>query len=114
VDAITYTVTNTQPLRLKCEAVEPGGKLCGSSYLNEDFRTFAKERLKDEKYLSEGEDGIPLDDLIEERIMKNFENRVKRYMDFQRPNACKYVFDVPHLRADKAKRFLRWKFPVTQ
>jgi len=107
-------VTNTEPLRLKSEVVEPGGKLCGSSYLNEDFRAFVKERLKDEKYLTEGEAGLTLDDIIEERIMKDFENRVKRYMDFRRPNASKYLFDVPNLRPDEAKRFYRWKFPVNQ
>src|ERR1700744_3555128 len=69
VDAITYTVDGTLPLRLKRETVPSGGKmhaglsdhfsdsiqgkLCGSSYLNEGFRIFALEKLEGEHYLEE-------------------------------------------------------------
>ena len=115
VDAITYTVTNTEPLRLQSEVVESDGKLCGSSFLNEDLRAFAKERLKDEIYLWQAEEGqSSLDDVVEKRIIKKFENQVKRNMDFRVGQSCNVWFEIPNLRANETKRFRHWNFPVTQ
>jgi len=104
------------PLRLEREVVEPHGELCGSTYLNDDFRAFVKEKLKDEKYLTAPQtqlgENLTLDDLIEERVMKVFENMVKRKMDFGNSNAAKFVFDIPGLRPDAVKGFYSWKLPV--
>jgi len=104
------------PLRLEKEIVEPDGELCGSSFLNDDFRKFIKERLKDETYLNDinGQSNVKLtlDELIEERIVKVFENKVKRKMDFGNSKAVRFVFDVPGLRLDVEKGFYSWKLPV--
>ncbi|XXG98242.1 peptide transporter ptr2 [Hypoxylon texense] len=80
VDANTYTISQTQPLRLSDEVVEPGGGLCGSSYLNEAFRALLHKRLKAEKqYLERGR--ITLDGIIEDIIINKFEYITKRQFD---------------------------------
>ncbi|KAI0813764.1 hypothetical protein GGR55DRAFT_635774 [Xylaria sp. FL0064] len=80
VDANTYTVSQTQPLRLREEAVTPGGGLCGSSYLNEGFRKMLHKRLETEKhYLESGV--ITLDGIVEHIMMNEFEYKTKRQFD---------------------------------
>ncbi|KAI1395126.1 hypothetical protein F4819DRAFT_506014 [Hypoxylon fuscum] len=80
VDANTYTVSQTQPLRLSNEVVEPGGGLCGSSYLNEAFRTLLHERLKTQKQnLEKGRD--TLDGIVERIMINDFEYTTKRRFD---------------------------------
>ncbi|KAK7906417.1 hypothetical protein PG985_016423 [Apiospora marii] len=99
VDANTYTISKTIPLRLTHEVVEPGGKyeatqassttcsqdhsggLFGSSYLNEGFRKFLKERLKDEVYLERGADTI--DSIVEKIMIEMFEYKIKRSFDYR-------------------------------
>lgn len=99
VDANTYTISNTTPLRLTNEVVEPGGKhetaqahlntcsqdqsggLFGSSYLNEGFRKFLKERLRDELYLERGADTI--DSIVEKIMIEMFEYKIKRSFDYR-------------------------------
>ncbi|KAK8130804.1 hypothetical protein PG999_003184 [Apiospora kogelbergensis] len=80
VDANTYTVSRTNPLRLTHEVVEPGGGLFGSSYLNESFRKLLKGRLKDELYLESGTHTI--DSIVEKIMMEDFEYKVKRSFNY--------------------------------
>ncbi|KAK7974420.1 hypothetical protein PG989_016268 [Apiospora arundinis] len=89
VDANTYTISNTTPLRLTHEVVEPGGGLFGSSYLNEGFRKLLKERLKDEVYLERGVDTI--DSIVEKIMMETFEYKVKRSFDYYRVKGLKKI-----------------------
>lgn len=44
VDAVTYTLTQREPVRLK-EEVTPEGRSCGSSFLNQGFQQLLKRRL---------------------------------------------------------------------
>ncbi|KAK6189536.1 hypothetical protein LQW54_013168 [Pestalotiopsis sp. IQ-011] len=63
VDANTYTVSQTTPLRLQAEGAPPQGGLFGSSYLNEAFRDLLREQLATETYLED--DGDTLDAIAE-------------------------------------------------
>ena len=45
VDAVTYTLTQQEPVRLK-EEVSPEGRSCGSSFLNQGFQQLLKRRLE--------------------------------------------------------------------
>ncbi|KAK7941501.1 uncharacterized protein PG986_013888 [Apiospora aurea] len=102
VDANTYTISGTTPLRLTHEVVEPGGKyernpsqpkhllttsggLFGSSYLNEGFRKLLKECLKDELYLERGADTI--DSIVERIMMEMFEYKIKRSFEYYKIKA---------------------------
>ncbi|RYC58125.1 hypothetical protein CHU98_g8073 [Xylaria longipes] len=80
VDANTYTVNQTEPMRLKAEGAPPQGGLYGSSYLNEQFRDLIRDRLAtEEAYFAARGDTI---DAIAETIMMNeFEYRCKRSED---------------------------------
>ena|ERR1700753_2393754 len=102
VDATTYTVSATQPLRLKQEAVQPDGSLCGSTYLNERFREYLKTRLKDEKYLEKGRTTI---DTVVDFVMPEFETKVKRTVDFRHTAHSQTKFRIPYLQANEAKGF---------
>ncbi|KAI1350063.1 hypothetical protein F5Y01DRAFT_165372 [Xylaria sp. FL0043] len=102
VDANTYTVSQTQPLRLREEAVTPGGGLCGSSYLNEGFRKMLHERLATEKhYLESGV--ITLDGIVEHIMMNEFEYKTKRQFDIYDKISENYY--CANLRDDPKKGF---------
>ncbi|KAL2141237.1 hypothetical protein VTI28DRAFT_2650 [Corynascus sepedonium] len=100
VDANTYTVSATTPLRLTREVVPPGGGLHGSSYINENFRTLLRSRLANETYL-ENED---VNGSIERIMFKDFEYRIKRTFNCYAPKN-KLAFDFPGLRPDPGKGF---------
>ncbi|KAI1775051.1 hypothetical protein F4818DRAFT_451981 [Hypoxylon cercidicola] len=104
VDANTYTVSQTQPLRLSDEIVEPGGGLCGSSYVNERFRTFLHERLQAEKqYLEHGR--ITLDGIIENIVINKFEYDTKRHFDIYDEQRVHERYYCAGLEDDAAKGF---------
>ncbi|OIW35554.1 hypothetical protein CONLIGDRAFT_710725 [Coniochaeta ligniaria NRRL 30616] len=100
VDANTYTVSMTTPLRLTREVVPPGGGLHGSSYLNEGFRRLLMDILKDETYLEDGENTIA--GCVERIMINDFEYRLKRTFDCYTARGYK-VFDVPGLRENPKK-----------
>ncbi|KAI8624105.1 hypothetical protein F5Y19DRAFT_481002 [Xylariaceae sp. FL1651] len=104
VDANTYTISLTTPLRLRTEVVEPGGGLFGSSYLNERFRKLLKELLRDEKYLETGVETI--DGIIESIIIGKFEYSTKRSFDCFLHKTGAKRFPISGLRDNPAK-FLR-------
>ncbi|RYP65492.1 hypothetical protein DL770_008983 [Monosporascus sp. CRB-9-2] len=79
VDVNTYTVSRTTPLRLTKEIAQPGGDLCGSSYLNEAFRDLLREKLKDERYLEQGQ--VTLDGIVGNILISEFEYKTKRHYD---------------------------------
>ncbi|MCJ1246533.1 hypothetical protein MMC30_003741 [Trapelia coarctata] len=102
VDAITYTVDRHYPLRLKREAVKPGGELCGSSYLNEDFHKHLLERLQDELYLEIN--GLTIESIVEKETI-DFENRLKRTFDIARSKFPVEEIFIQGLVANHEKRF---------
>jgi hypothetical protein len=120
VDAATYTVDETLPLRFKTEVVELGGKallsdsppqanpqagaLCGSSYINERFDDLLVKRLSDEHYLKK--DGEDMSRVID-RLVVEFERRDKRALDNMFPdNLENYYLLVEGLKQSKKKHFL--------
>lgn len=67
VDLISYTITSLKPI-LEIKEASPGsGALCGSTFLNQRFEAFLRNRLKNE----EGFD----DELLAE-AMERFEDQV--------------------------------------
>ncbi|CAG8983994.1 hypothetical protein HYALB_00009003 [Hymenoscyphus albidus] len=110
VDAITYTVNQTCPLRLEAEGVEAGGALCGSSYLNKAFQEHLSARLKDEDYLERN--GISIRSIVDTEVVK-FENNIKRKIDIIRPTSVFEFVEIQDLRADPRKNFGRNRLRLT-
>ncbi|KAL5355362.1 hypothetical protein BJX96DRAFT_48015 [Aspergillus floccosus] len=106
VDTITYKVASNWPLKLEREAVAPSGALCGSSYLNEDFRKTIERRLGEETYLQNRDAKIDM-------IMDQFENEIKRNFD---PTRMRYAVRVliDNLRENKEKGFTAHKMHITK
>ena len=112
MDAVTYTVNSTYPLRLEKEEVPPGGisyqttysyhtnqcigDNCGASYLNENFREVLEERLKHESYLFRN--GETKESVVG-RLIPDFENEYKRRIDVTGP--CKHNIHIAGLRGDE-------------
>ncbi|KFZ03935.1 hypothetical protein V502_10543 [Pseudogymnoascus sp. VKM F-4520 (FW-2644)] len=113
VDAITYTVDKTYPLRLKAEGVEAGGDLCGSSYLNEAFQAHLHSRLQGEDYLEVN--GLTIESIIDVRLF-DFENEMKRSMDIVTFNNLPDVIFVQGLRANPnpEKRFTKNRVKISR
>lgn len=88
------------------------GKLCGSSYLNENFREFTLEKFSDEKYLEESIPRKSIRGIVESAIMIRFEDLVKKNMDFRRKDTSRVCFYVPGLRPNAAKGFRDERFFV--
>ncbi|KMU74096.1 HSP70 family protein [Coccidioides immitis RMSCC 3703] len=101
VDAVTYKVTSTLPLKLEREAGTPGGALCGSSYLNENFSRLIRDRLAGEYYLIDN--GYPVERKID-FILEEFENRVKRTFNPREKRKIE-VFMFDGLRENTEKKF---------
>ncbi|RYP47954.1 hypothetical protein DL768_006109 [Monosporascus sp. mg162] len=72
-------------------------------YLNEAFRDYIRQRLKDEKYLEK--DGITIDGIVETIMMNEFEYRCKRSFDITVPNQHYKAFACEGLKEDKSKGF---------
>ncbi|RYP70522.1 hypothetical protein DL769_004936 [Monosporascus sp. CRB-8-3] len=104
VDANTYTVSRTTPLRLTKEIVQPGGDLCGSSYLNEAFRDLLREKLKDERYLERGQ--VTLDGIVENILISEFEYKTKRHYDIYDRQRLPESFYCGGLEDNREKGFL--------
>ncbi|KIW73815.1 hypothetical protein, variant [Phialophora macrospora] len=104
VDAATYTVDGTVPLRFRTEVVELGGALCGSTCINEKFEELLVKKLGDEHYL--WQDGEDMSRFID-RLVVAFERVDKKKLDEMFPdNIARYHIRVPGLRANKKKNFL--------
>ncbi|KAG5656912.1 hypothetical protein KAF25_011081 [Fusarium avenaceum] len=104
VDANTYQVSKEDPLRLTNEVVAPGGGLHGSSYLNEGFREYLLNLLKDETYLEHGTETIK--GIVEKYMIDKFEYQIKRCHDCSKPPGVK-LFPISHLRDNQSKGFRR-------
>ena len=76
VDATTYRITQTHPLRLKEEVVHVGGAMCGSSFLNDRYRKVLEARLDGKQ----PPPGLSLEVEIEE-LVGEFEHVGKRKID---------------------------------
>ncbi|KAJ9133270.1 Hsp70 family protein-like protein [Pleurostoma richardsiae] len=107
VDATTFTVTQTTPLRLSEEVVEPSGGLHGSSFINEAFRKHLRELIKEERYLEQGLE--TLDGIVEKYMIAEFEYKIKRNFDYTVANGRKRV-QIPYLRDNPERGISRSSF----
>jgi hypothetical protein len=99
VDAVTYEVTSSDPLRLSAEVVPPrsalrfdlqsdhrlqvSAKLCGASYINERFTSFLMNKLNNESYLEKN--GKTIRSIVDRKVIE-FENTTKRIWDLNNPH----------------------------
>lgn len=84
------------------------GALCGSSYLNENFRKHLLERLGSEDYLED--DGMTIEGIVDEGMVE-FEFIWKRTVDLAASRDPNYkvptwVVKVPGLKESRRKRFI--------
>ncbi|PVH73657.1 hypothetical protein DL98DRAFT_594843 [Cadophora sp. DSE1049] len=98
VDGVTYSVTNTYPLRLKVEVGEPSDN-CGASYLNDAFEARVLKRLEDEHYLDCN--GETRESIVRYATLE-FEDREKRIVDIARRPVGEVR--IPGLRGDSQRR----------
>ncbi|KAI1425933.1 hypothetical protein F5Y12DRAFT_795159 [Xylaria sp. FL1777] len=111
VDANTYTVNLTEPLRLKAEGAPPQGGLYGSSYLNEQFRDLIRDRLATEEAYFKAR-GATIDAITETIMMNDFEYRCKRSFDIFSPKRKDKAFACEGLEANAQKQFLKNRIMV--
>ncbi|KIX02790.1 uncharacterized protein Z518_08732 [Rhinocladiella mackenziei CBS 650.93] len=94
VDAITYKVLQTDPVRLK-EVVPSDGASCGSSFLNDGFRELLENKLEGAEFL--GND-LPLTRIIDSKVIE-WENGPKREIDITNR---KEIFDCMRIQGLQA------------
>ncbi|KAE9377463.1 hypothetical protein N431DRAFT_329570 [Stipitochalara longipes BDJ] len=102
VDAVTYKVTKSHPLRLSDQVVPPGSMLCGASYINERLEKLLLKRLKHEKYLVKN--GKTIKSIVEGKVI-DFENGEKRLIDTANEHYEPDSIWIDDLKANSAKRF---------
>ena len=103
VDITTYSVNQRRPLRLKREAVKPGSALCGSSFLNDRYRSLLLTRLRNEADDIAG-NGISLESVIEPKVL-HWENIVKREIDVLDKSKKPRPLWIHGLKKDRQKGF---------
>ena len=91
VDATTYKLTLSDPVRLERQAIPHGADICGSSYLNDGYRKRIAERLQDENLPFRGSE---LDHYIDGLVMY-WENGEKRSIDVTNPRRDPNDLQVP-------------------
>ncbi|OKL63609.1 hypothetical protein UA08_00508 [Talaromyces atroroseus] len=101
VDAITYRVCREHPFRLD-EVVSPGGRNCGSSYINQAFKAEAIKRLEDTNHASL--QGPSFEYIIEYNVMDKFE-KIKREFRPEDGLEGDASIVVPGLKEDPTKGF---------
>ncbi|KAF9770340.1 hypothetical protein IL306_012151 [Fusarium sp. DS 682] len=74
-DALTYDVTERQPLRLQRQLGPHSGDSCGSNALNDAFRQLLKTLLAEHAYLTK--DGVTLQGYISKLASHDFETKIK-------------------------------------
>ncbi|KAF2734482.1 hypothetical protein EJ04DRAFT_602989 [Polyplosphaeria fusca] len=99
VDAVSYRVTNEEPLRFEAEVVPPYSLLCGASYINERFRDLLQEKLGSELYLEKN--GKTIKSIVDAATI-SFENNEKRLIDLSEDLL---VIKIDDLKEDLAKNF---------
>lgn len=101
VDAITYKVIQTDPVRLR-EVVPPNGASCGSVFLNKNFEELLRDRLQGATLLG---NAISLDHIIKTKLVE-WENLYKRTIDITaRKGSEKFnMLHIHGLQTDESRR----------
>ncbi|EXJ73843.1 uncharacterized protein A1O5_03605 [Cladophialophora psammophila CBS 110553] len=107
VDAVVYTLTQTDPIRLK-EVLKPDGVCCGSSFLNENFKILLQQRLEHATFT--GQD-MPLESIIS-KLVQDFETE-KRKINILDKKANFDLLYVHGLQADPEQRLRKNTLDVT-
>ncbi|KAG8673134.1 hypothetical protein FPOAC1_006438 [Fusarium poae] len=98
VDAQTFTITSTYPLRLEKEAIRHSGDSCGSNALNEALFKHVLELLDEHEYL-EDQPGVTREGIARKMAFHDFENYYKKcWSIFTNESNCN--FEVPGIRYD--------------
>ncbi|KAJ9610003.1 hypothetical protein H2200_006333 [Cladophialophora chaetospira] len=97
VDAITYQLLQTDPVRVR-EVVEATGESCGSSLLNEEFRKLLEIRLENAKLHI----NLPLPKVIDSAVLA-WENGHKRQIDVTKRNEMPDAY-IAGLERDDSQR----------
>ena len=108
VDATTYKVTRSDPVRLERQAIAHGADSCGSSFLNDGYEQRIKQRLEGEVLAFRGSQ---LDHYID-RLVTTWENGEKRRIDVTNKRRDPNDLCIMGLKADREKNFIdnymRW------
>ncbi|KIW89576.1 uncharacterized protein Z519_09732 [Cladophialophora bantiana CBS 173.52] len=107
VDAVIYTLTQTNPIRLK-EVIKPDGVCCGSSFLNENFKILLQQRLEHATFT--GQD-MPLESVIS-KLVQDFETE-KRKINILDKKANFDSLYIYGLQADPEQRLRKNTLDVT-
>ena len=107
IDAITYTLTQTAPNRLR-EVVKSEGVSCGSSFLNQDYEKLLNDRLKHATIV--GND-LPLERIIAAKVQA-FENEKRVINILDKKTHFDPVF-IQGLQADSQHGFRKNKLDLT-
>ena len=101
VDAITYKIKQTKPLRLDAEKVVPDSALCGSSFLNEAFEALLRKRLHGVQL---AHNDFSIHGIIDGLVVK-WENGDKREVDVYNSSQRLDSLFIQGLGKDEQKRF---------
>jgi hypothetical protein len=102
VDATTYKLTRTNPVRLQQQAIVHGGDTCGSSFLNDAYRVRITERLEGE-YLPLPPE-ISFEDYVDS-LVTQWENSDKRSIDVTNRKREPNDTYIPNLGENPEKNF---------
>ncbi|KAL6916145.1 hypothetical protein FSST1_007640 [Fusarium sambucinum] len=99
VDAQTYELTKTYPLRLKRQPIRHSGDSCGSNALNEAFFKLILKKLDGHEYL-EDQPGVTIEGIAKKMAFDTFENGIKKSwdtFDMEQPDC---IFEVHGIKYD--------------
>ena len=106
VDAITYQLLETDPLRVR-EISKPKGLSCGASFLNEEFRNFLEDRLEEASIQT----NTPLSKILDSTVI-GWENGQKRKIDVTKKEQKIDSIHIPGLKRDDSRGFSSDSLPV--
>ena len=109
---------------VKYKLIRASGGFCGSSFLNERFKTHIEERIRDETYLQTITHNKPVKLLIGEAV-SNFEHQIKREYDGDESGEVSLGFDeqgdlpyawipFPGIRRNDNKGFADGEIAITR
>ncbi|KAH8685484.1 hypothetical protein BGZ60DRAFT_365995 [Tricladium varicosporioides] len=111
IDAVTYKITKSRPLRLSAEIVPSTTKLCGASYINERYEELLLNRLQDETYLEKN--GKTIKSIVEAKVIE-FENGEKRQINTVKERFGVERVYIDDLRRDDTKRFSQNRLVISR
>ncbi|KAH8589414.1 hypothetical protein B0O99DRAFT_581540 [Bisporella sp. PMI_857] len=100
VDVAAFYCSSRYPLRLEGEVVPPIGDNCGASYVNVNHDKLLLNRLRPQRRHLEAVNEQPLEGIIAD-LAQEFEDRVKRNVDFNRKGTVLQRLKIFGLQGDQ-------------